>query len=214
MANDPLPAHWLARLGWLRAAVLGANDGILSTAGTILAVAAATGAAYHGHTAHAVIFAGLAAWIAGACSMACGEYASVSAQADTEATAIRDEQAKLDLQAIAATNITGRPVPAGSAAAKLGLTDDLKAKPMQAAIASAMSFTAGAFFPILFTLLVTSHLILMTGLATLLALIALGAFSAWLSGGRVRKTTARVAILGVAALIITVVVGNLAGIVV
>lgn len=210
--------HLLARLGWLRAAVLGANDGILSTAGLIMGVAGA------GASTHAMALAGFAGLVAGACSMAAGEFVSVSAQADTENAAIAAEQAELDAShkaVVRATYPAGSHIPdpqavlrtsALDAEKELGLSEQTRAKPMQAALASAGSFTVGALLPLAVVLLApAAGVFQLTFLATILSLCALGAAGAWLSGTPIRTPVTRVGMLGIAALLVAVWLGNLVG---
>jgi VIT1/CCC1 family predicted Fe2+/Mn2+ transporter len=220
--------HAVSRIGWLRAAVLGANDGIVSTASLIMGVAAAG-------TARAdILLAGLAGLVAGAMSMAAGEYVSVSSQADTEKADLARETGELATQPefehaelagiyrsrgldaetadTVATQLMAHDALAAHARDELCITDTGTAKPLQAALASAATFSAGAILPLLVVLLAPAA-ILVPGVAasTLLFLILLG----WL-GARAGKAppipaVARVAFWGSAAMAVTALIGRLAG---
>jgi VIT1/CCC1 family predicted Fe2+/Mn2+ transporter len=205
--------HLLARVGWLRAAVLGANDGILSTTGLMLVIAAANA------SAHAIMLSGVAALVAGACSMAAGEFVSVSAQADTEKTAIQREQMQLDLAD--ADFLRHHPEGGGDpngglrhqdAAQVLGLTSDIKAKPIQAAFASALSFSLGASVPLVLSILAThSFVVPIVFAGSLAALCGLGALGALVSESDVRLGTLRVTTFGLLVMGITSGVGHFFG---
>src|SRR6187455_3113431 len=162
-------SHLVARIGWLRAAVLGANDGIVSTASLIVGVAAAAA------TQSDVLIAGVAGLVAGALSMAAGEYVSVSSQADTEHADLKREQHELatdpqaeedeltgiyvkrglepELARMVARQLAASGALAAHARDELGLTEELAARPLQAALASAATFTVGAGVPVLTILL-------------------------------------------------------------
>src|SRR5882757_8021845 len=145
--------HQLGGVGWLRASVLGANDGIVSTSSLILGVAAA-------HASHeSILLSGVAGLVAGAMSMAIGEYVSVHSQADTEAAALAQERAELEddymgerlelaLAKEVAEQLMQHDALAAHARDELGLSADSKARPLQAALASAGSFAAGALIPL------------------------------------------------------------------
>jgi VIT1/CCC1 family predicted Fe2+/Mn2+ transporter len=220
--------HMAHRIGWLRAAVLGANDGIVSTASLIVGVAAA------GSARSAVLVAGLAGLVAGAMSMAAGEYVSVSSQADTEKADIAREtrelretpEAELDeltgiytqrgldseLARQVATQLTERDALAAHARDELGISA-LAANPVQAAIVSALTFAAGAVFPLLVALLApVSQITLAVVVATLVALAALGALGASAGGAGLLKGAARVTFWGALAMIATAAVGRLFGV--
>src|SRR6186713_707872 len=161
--------HLVDRIGWLRAAVLGANDGIISTASLIVGVAAAAA------TRHEVLIAGIAGLVAGALSMAAGEYVSVSSQADTEQADLGREQHELatqpqseedeltgiyekrglepELARTVARQLMAKGALAAHARDELGLTEELAARPLQAALASAATFAVGAGVPVLTILL-------------------------------------------------------------
>jgi VIT1/CCC1 family predicted Fe2+/Mn2+ transporter len=201
--------HKLDNVGWLRAAVLGANDGIVSTSSLILGVAAA-------HATHqSILVAGVAGLVAGAMSMATGEYVSVQSQADTESAALEKERAELSdnpkgEQRELASIYIGRglaPALANQVAAslmahdalaahskdELGLTDAMSAKPLQAAFASALSFAIGAAMPLLVVLLAPhEHLIPSTVVMSLLFLAFLGGLAAKAGGASIKKGVMRV----------------------
>jgi VIT1/CCC1 family predicted Fe2+/Mn2+ transporter len=212
--------HLLSRVGWLRAAVLGANDGIVSTASLILGVAAAHGS--HG----AILTAGLASLVAGAMSMAAGEYVSVSSQADMEKAETEIERRELENDEAGEhkelTNIyvqrgVKREVAAEVARQlmehdaldahlrdELGISETLKARPLQAALASAVTFAIGAALPLLGVMLVPRAW-LIVGVAgfSLLVLTALGGIAARAGGASVVVGALRVLVWGAAAMALT-----------
>ena len=221
--------HLSHRTGWLRAAVLGANDGIVSTAAIIVGVAAA------GSSRAAVLTAGVAGLVAGAASMAAGEYVSVSSQADAERADLAVEQAELradpageqeELAAIYRERGLSARL-AGEVAAELSQVDDLlevhardelgmtelsHARPFQAAGASAASFTAGAALPLVAAILSPGSLrIAITMAATAVALIVTGWLGARLGGAPPLRGALRVVVWGIAAMLLTMVVGRLVG---
>ncbi len=223
--------HFSQRSGWLRAAVLGANDGIVSVASLVLGVAAAG-------TSHAdILLTGSAALIAGAMSMAAGEYVSVSSQADAEAADLARESASLkvntadelaeltqiyvgrgldpELAAKVAAQLTARDALSAHARDELGLSDLHAARPLQAALASALTFAIGASLPLLIALLSPQHLmgLLVTG-GSLLTLAALGALSARAGGAAPVKAVLRVTFWGALAMAATTGIGALFGIIV
>ena len=221
--------HLSDRVGWLRAAVLGANDGILSTSSIILGVVA--GGASHG----AVMIAGVAAFAAGAMSMAAGEYVSVSSQSDTEAADLARERAELkaepdvelaELAAIyrkrgldaptamtVAKQLTARNALAAHASDELGFSSSTQARPVQAALASAASFTVGAAAPLLITLLAQpGSLPWLVPAASLAFLAGLGLVAAQLGGAPIWRATLRVTFWGALAMGVTAVIGRLAGV--
>jgi len=221
-------AHLIARIGWLRAAVLGANDGLLSTASLIVGVASASG------DKGAVMVAGLAGLMAGAMSMAAGEYVSVSSQADTEAADVAREAAELKTdpageQDELAAIYVGRGLPpalaltvaktmmAGDALAahkrdELGIIAIMEARPVQAALVSAATFASGAALPLAVTaVLPESSLLVGVSLATLLALVVLGGLGAQIGGASLWKGAARVTLWGAGAMLATAAVGWLFG---
>lgn len=216
------------RLNALRAAVLGANDGIVSVAGIVIGVAGAT-------SARAPIFtAGLAGLTAGAVSMALGEYISVSSQRDSECALVAKERRELhqmpdaelaELAAIyeakgvspqtaaqVARELTTYDALAAHADAELNIDPEDLANPWQAAAASAVSFAVGALLPLLAILLApTAWRVPVTSIAVLAALSLAGASSAYIGGGKVRRAVLRVVIGGAAGLTFTYVVGHLFG---
>jgi len=218
----------LGGVGWLRASVLGANDGILSISSLILGVAAA-------HTTQAnILLSGTAALVAGAMSMATGEYVSVHSQADTEAAALAQEHAELELDFAGErrelTEIYVRrgldAKLAGQVAAQLmmhdalgshardelGLTSVSKARPLQAALVSAASFSSGAVLPLLVTAFAPLRYRIISIVAvSLLCLLILGGWSAKVGGANVRAGALRVAFWSAFAMGITGLVGSIAG---
>ena len=219
------------RIGWLRAAVLGANDGIVSTASLVVGVAAADA------TRQDVLIAGVAGLVAGALSMAAGEDVSVSSQADTEQADLKRERHELATQPEAEEDeLTGiyvrrgldpalartvaRQLAAGGALAahardELGLTEELAARPLQAALASAATFAVGAGVPVLTILLAPASALLVAVVAvSLVCLVALGATAASVGGAPMSVGAARVAVWGVLAMLATAAVGRLFGTVV
>ncbi|MTD13297.1 VIT family protein [Nakamurella sp. YIM 132087] len=222
------PHHDTSRLNWLRAGVLGANDGIVSTAGLVVGVAGAT-------ADRGVIFtAGFAGLVAGAVSMALGEYVSVSSQRDSEKALLslekrelaEDPEAEFDeLVGIyeakglrpatarqVAQELTAHDALAAHLDAELHLDPEELAKPWQAAGASALSFTVGALLPLVAILLPNgSWRVPVTAVAVLLALALTGVISARLGGARPRKAVIRVVIGGAVALVVTYAIGRLFG---
>lgn len=224
-----LERHRTDRIGWLRAAVLGANDGIVSTASLILGVAAA-----HADS-KAILVAGLAGLVAGAMSMAAGEYVSVSSQADTERADLARERQELatlpemehgeltgiyvergldrELASQVATQLMARDALAAHARDELGITAALSARPVQAALASAATFAVGAALPLVLAALVPVSAVLWTVAAvSLLALVLLGGLSARAGGASVLKAVARVTFWGALAMALTAGVGALFGV--
>jgi VIT1/CCC1 family predicted Fe2+/Mn2+ transporter len=203
--------HRSERIGWLRAAVLGANDGIVSTASLVVGVAAAAA------TRHEVLIAGIAGLVAGALSMAAGEYVSVSSQADTEQADLGRERHELATEPQAEEDeLAGIYVRRGLepqlARDELGLTEELAARPLQAALASAATFAVGAGVPVV-TILVapTGALVPVVAVVSLLCLIALGAIAARVGGAPMLVGAARVTIWGMLAMLATAAVGRLFG---
>lgn len=221
--------HLVHRVGWLRAAVLGANDGIVSTASLILGVAAS------GASNTAILVAGSAGLVAGAMSMAAGEYVSVSSQADTEQADLAREQQELEetpqqelaeLSAIyeqrgldkalalqVATQLTAHDALAAHARDELGFSETMTARPVQAALASAFSFSVGAALPIVVTMFAPStRMMLAVSVSSLLFLGLLGALSARAGGAPLLKATSRVTLWGALAMLLTAGVGSLFGV--
>jgi VIT1/CCC1 family predicted Fe2+/Mn2+ transporter len=232
--RTPLPrhdeVHRTQRTGWLRAAVLGANDGIVSTASLVLGVAASQA------TARGVWVAGLASLVAGAMSMAAGEYVSVHSQADTEAADLAREREELSRESAAELReLTGlyvarglRPGLAAQVAAQLtahdglgahardelGLTPGLRARPVQAALASAAAFAGGAALPLAATAWLGTGRTMMLGvsLGSLACLAVLGALAAWAGGAPMWIGALRVTGWGALAMAMTVAVGSAFGV--
>ena len=212
--------HFSNRNNWLRATVLGANDGLISTASLLMGVAAAQ------VDGHVLMLTGVASLIAGAISMAAGEYVSVSSQSDTEKADLAKEAYELEHNAEreltelthiyinrgltpelaheVAVALTHHDALEAHARDEIGLSDSSAANPLQAAIASALSFIAGALLPVLcIWLLPTSYLLSGLGAITLLGLAFLGWLSAYLGGAKVLPAVMRVVIWGVVALVAT-----------
>ena len=226
----PTEIHRTHRTGWLRAAVLGANDGIVSTASLVLGVAAA------GADTQGVLVAGVAGLVAGAMSMAAGEYVSVSSQSDTERADLARESKELaaspvqehaELTAIyvqcgldstlassVATQLMQHDALAAHARDELGISDTMAAKPVQAALASAGTFAVGAALPLLMVLVLQVSL-LMWGLAgsSLVFLALLGFLAARAGGAPVIASVTRVTFWGTLAMALTAGVGALFGVV-
>ncbi len=224
--------HLVRRIGWLRAAVLGANDGIVSTASLILGVAAAA----QGRSE--ILLAGVAGLVAGAMSMAAGEYVSVSSQADTEAADLARERAELasspeaelqELSAIYQRRGVARPTAdevarqmmehdplAAHARDELNLSRVTTARPIQAALTSAATFTVGAALPLLVASILPLGPALVGGvaLASLIFLAGLGAVGAKAGGAQITRAVARVTFWGAVAMAVTAGIGSLAGTVV
>jgi VIT1/CCC1 family predicted Fe2+/Mn2+ transporter len=220
--------HRITRIGWLRAAVLGANDGIVSTASLLVGVAAAQAARAD------VVVAGVAGLVAGAMSMAAGEYVSVSSQADTERADLARERGELAADPeLEHAELTGIYVQRGLEPAlarrvaeqlmahdalavhardELGISEILGARPVQAAVASAAAFAAGAALPLLTVILAPERLLLPLVIGTaLLFLVLLGGLAARAGGSSVAVGAARVAFWGALAMGLTAAVGRLFG---
>jgi len=219
--------HRSERIGWLRAAVLGADDGIVSTASLIVGVAAAESSRQQ------VLLAGVAAVVAGALSMAAGEYVSVSSQADTERADLNREKRELaeqpqaeedeltaiyvhrglapDLAREVARQLMAKDALTTHARDELGLTEELAARPLQAAFASAATFAAGAAVPIL-AIVVAGPSILIVSAASLVCLVVLGAIAARAGGAPAVIGAARVGFWGALAMAATAGVGRLFGV--
>jgi len=226
--DEPHSSATAGRLNWLRAGVLGANDGIVSTAGIVVGVAGAT-------SERGPIFtAGLAGLVAGAVSMALGEYVSVSSQRDSETTQLAQEKRELaetpdaeldELTAIyrakglspgtartVAQELTAHDALSAHLDAELHLDVDDLANPFEAALASAASFTVGALLPLLAILLApATGRIAITVVAVLVALAVAGAASARIGGSDPRRAVLRVVIGGAAGLALTYWIGHLFG---
>jgi VIT1/CCC1 family predicted Fe2+/Mn2+ transporter len=228
MAHRHRERHRLKRVGWLRAAVLGANDGIVSTASLLVGVAAA------GASHAALLTAGIAGAVAGAMSMAAGEYVSVSSQADSEKADLARERRELEtddagerreLTAIyigrglnaelakqVADELMARDALGAHARDELGITDLTTARPLQAAAASAASFACGALLPLIVAALVTVDGALVAVPATALVfLAALGATAGRAGGATMSLAAARVTFWGALAMAATAGIGQLFG---
>jgi VIT1/CCC1 family predicted Fe2+/Mn2+ transporter len=223
--------HRTSRIGWLRAAVLGANDGIVSTASLMVGVAAADVS----HTN--LLLAGVAGLVAGAMSMAAGEYVSVSSQSDTENADLARERAELlaqpehehrelasiyvergldpELAKEVARQLMEHDDLGAHARDELGIHELTSANPVQAAFTSALTFSAGAALPLLAALVSPASLVVpVVGGTSLIVLTALGALSARAGGAPVFKATLRVVFWGALAMVITAGIGKLVGTVV
>jgi len=220
--------HLVQRIGWLRASVLGANDGIVSTASLIVGVAAAQS------SRSAILLTGIAGLVAGAMSMAAGEYVSVSSQSDTEnadrARETREleeepESERRELAAIyrqrglepalalqVADQLMAHDALGAHMRDELGINEMLVARPVQAALSSAASFAAGAILPVLMALVFTGgRLITAVTVASLVLLAALGAIGAHAGGANLWRAALRVAFWGALAMGATALIGKLAG---
>jgi len=224
--------HRTEHVGWLRAGVLGANDGLISTSSLVVGVASAAGA-----DRAAVLLAALAGLVAGALSMAAGEYVSVSSQADTEGADLARERRELEadpgfehaelsgiyearglspeLAARVATELMARDALAAHARDELGITEASRARPLQAALASAVAFAFGAALPVVVTAVVpVADVSTVVGASTLVLLAGLGAVAARLGAAPVVRGALRVTFWGVVAMGVTALVGRLFGAVV
>lgn len=220
--------HLIERVGWLRAAVLGANDGLISTASLIVGVGAAT------TSRHEILVAGVAGLVAGAMSMAAGEYVSVSSQSDTEEADMARERKELaeqpeaeldelttiyvnrgvepDLARKVAEQMTAKDAFAAHTRDELGLAAHVVAQPVQAALTSAATFTVGAAFPLIISMLAPPGTIpWAVSIAGLVGLAALGAIGARAGGAGIIKPTVRVVFWGAIAMIATALIGSLVG---
>jgi len=221
--------HRTHRIGWLRAAVLGANDGIISTASLVVGVAASNA------SRESVLIAGVAGLVAGAMAMATGEYVSVSSQSDTENADLERERIELEtspqaehqeLAAIyvrrgltpeladeVAKQLTVHDALGAHARDELGISEVTNARPMQAALASAATFTVGAALPLIVVLVAPQTNIAWTvSLTSLVFLAALGAVAAHVGGSGAFKSASRVTFWGALAMILTAIVGSLFGV--
>lgn len=220
--------HRGERIGWLRAAVLGADDGIVSTASLIVGVAAA------GSPRDAILLAGLAGLVAGALSMAAGEYVSVSSQSDTEKADLATEKSELETQLPAeekeladiyvqrgldrelarkvAVQLMAHDALAAHARDELGITEQMTARPLQAAVASAATFAVGAALPLLVVVFAPlTYLWVVVSGASLVCLAALGALAARTGGASPWIGGCRVAFWGALAMAATAIIGKLFG---
>jgi len=222
--------HRAHRVGWLRAAVLGANDGIVSTASLIIGVAAAEVARED------ILLAGIAGLVAGAMSVAAGEYVSVSSQSDTEEADLRQEQRSLDenwdfertelskiyvqrglspaLAKEVATQLMAHDALGAHARDEIGIVESARARPIQAAFASAGTFTAGALLPLVTAWIAPlPQLIAAVALLSTIFLAGLGGIAARAGGAPVLKASVRVTFWGALAMALTAGVGRLFGVV-
>ena len=225
---QPSEEHRTHRVGWLRAAVLGANDGIISMASLILGVAAA------GATSKSILITGIAGLVAGSASMATGEYVSVSSQADTEAADLdlerqhlaadpEKEHAELaaiyvgrglnaELAAEVAVQLMEHDALGAHARDELGLSHTMTARPIQAAIASAVTFAVGAALPLSIVLLLpVTALIWSVSSCSLIFLAVLGSMAARVGGASMLTAAVRVTVWGALAMALTAGVGALFG---
>lgn len=221
--------HKVQHIGLLRAAVLGANDGILSTASLVLGVVAS------GAETPTILLTGVAGLVAGAMSMAAGEYVSVSSQTDTEQADLAIERRELandaeyelaelagiyrqrgldaELAQQVAVQLTAHDALAAHARDELGLTDEMQARPVQAAFSSALTFSVGAFLPLLMVLIFPASLLLyVIPASALLFLMLLGGLAAYAGGASVAKGAYRVGFWGALAMGLTTAVGTLFGV--
>jgi VIT1/CCC1 family predicted Fe2+/Mn2+ transporter len=228
MAIRHVEQHRTERIGWLRAAVLGANDGIVSTASLVVGVAAAQ------TSRGALLVAGVAGLVAGAMSMAAGEYVSVSSQADTERADLARERKELagdpereheELASIyvgrgldpalakqVAEQLMAHDAAGAHARDELGISEHLSARPLQAALASAATFAAGAAMPLLTMLAAPASALVPAVFGTsLVFLAALGALAARAGGAPLLRSAARVTFWGALAMGLTAAVGALFG---
>ena len=220
--------HLVSRVGWLRAAVLGANDGIVSTASLILGVAAASAARAD------IVVAGIAGLVAGAMSMAAGEYVSVSSQSDTEQADLARESAELasqpelereelahfyvkrgveiTLARQVADQLMAKDALAAHARDELGISDFSTARPIQAALTSAATFSVGAAMPLILVLFAPAKsLTIMVSIGSLIFLGVLGAVGARVGGANIMRATLRVTFWGAFAMALTAGIGALVG---
>ena len=221
--------HRADRIGWLRAAVLGANDGTISVASLVVGVAAA------GAAQGSILLTGVAGLVAGAMSMAAGEYVSVRSQADTEEADLEKERRELEtepeheleeltaiyvgrgldqpLARLVAERMTSVDALAAHARDELGITETLRARPIQAALASAVSFISGAVVPIAAALLAPAARVAeVASVTALVTLVVLGGTAACAGGASVIKGALRVAFWGALAMGLTAGVGKLFGV--
>jgi vacuolar iron transporter family protein len=228
MQGKPVEAHLISRIGWLRAAVLGANDGLLSTASLIVGVAAASS------SATSILVAGIAGMVAGSASMAAGEYVSVSSQHDTEQAELAREKIELesmpkaeleelaniyvkrgvtkDVAHVVAKQLMAKDALGAHARDELGITEELTARPIQAALTSALTFAIGASAPLLVVLISpNAWLVYAVALTTLLFLAVLGAIGSSIGGSSILKGALRVTFWGALALALTAAIGLFVG---
>lgn len=221
--------HRSNRVGWLRAAVLGANDGIVSTASLIVGFIAS------GADARSILLAGVAGLVGGALSMAAGEFVSVSSQADTENADLATERSELaespegelrelagiyvkrgldaDLAARVAEQLTAHDALGAHARDELGITHELRARPVLAALASAAAFASGALLPLAVVMLApTAHLVVVVMVASLVGLAVLGAAAARAGGASPLRGAVRVTAWSALAMMVTAAIGRWFGV--
>ncbi len=221
--------HLIERVGWLRAAVLGANDGIVSTASLIVGVAAAS------QGRGEILVVGVAGLVAGAMSMAAGEYVSVSSQADTERADLAREKAELEIQPafeldelaglyeargvepdvarVVAGQLMAKDALAAHAREELGISEITTARPVQAALTSAATFATGAALPLVMAIVVPAGVIVVAvSVASLLFLALLGGVGARAGGAPIVKAVVRVTFWGAIAMALTAGVGAVFGV--
>lgn len=224
-----LEEHYTNRSGWLRAAVLGANDGILSTTSLAIGIAAAS------TTREPIVLAALAGLVAGALSMAAGEYVSVSSQSDIETADLKREKMELEkmpeieLKELAklyqqrglgenlalqvATQLTAHDALGAHARDELGINEITQAKPMQAALASAGSFITGGMLPMLVSIFAPLHLMVICQYSFSIVFLAISAIVAAKAGGSsINKAVIRICFWGTAAMLMTAAVGYIFGV--
>jgi VIT1/CCC1 family predicted Fe2+/Mn2+ transporter len=221
--------HYVDRSGWLRASVLGANDGILSTTSLAIGVAAAS------VTRDPIVLATLAGLVAGALSMAAGEYVSVSSQSDVEKSDLKREKKELetipeielneltriyenrgltkDLALQVATQLTAHNALEAHARDELGINEFTQARPLQAALASAVSFLAGGLLPLLISIVapVNQMVIYQYGFSIIFLAVS-GRFAAKVGGSPVRKSVIRICVWGTIAMVISALIGYVFGV--
>ena len=228
MRSTHKESHRAHRIGWLRAAVLGANDGVVSVASLVVGVTAG------GATQANILLSGVAGLVAGAMSMAAGEYVSVQSQADTEDADLNRERRELaeepekeleelcgiyvkrGLDANLARQVAQQLMSGNALAAhvrdELGITEELRARPIQASLASAAAFGVGAIIPIISALIAPAHLVsFITSLSTVFTLGILGSLAAYAGGAPVVRGALRVIFWGVLAMGITAGIGKMIG---
>lgn len=221
--------HRIQHVGWLRAAVLGANDGVISTASLMMGIAAAQA------ETSAVLLAGVAGLVAGAASMAAGEYVSVRSQADTEAADLARERRELEsepeselrelteiyvtrgvtreLARQVATQLMAHDALGAHARDELGILEFMRARPLQAALASAATFAVGALIPLLVAVFVSQAILIAAiALVSLISLAILGGVAAKVGGANILKGSLRVSLWGAIAMALTGVAGHFFGV--
>ncbi|MFD2865509.1 VIT1/CCC1 transporter family protein [Mucilaginibacter antarcticus] len=227
--NIYVEKHYVTRMGWLRASVLGANDGILSTTSIVIGVAAAS------PDRHAIVLAALAGMIAGAMSMAAGEYVSVSSQADTESADLKREREEIrtmpeielkelseiyvgrgldaELAHKVAVQLTNHNALQAHARDELGMNEITNARPLQAAMASLASFSMGALLPFLVSIFAPlKYMVYLQYGLSILFLMLLGAVAAGAGGSDITRAVVRIGFWGTVAMGVTALVGHFFGI--